>query len=343
MANYTPSNLVKAQARLQSMYQSNELRFRTPAVFLEFLRNNAIMVPDYEPLRTREDRTVETYYKTRTSRALGTGGRTHNHTGVKGDTAIFTPSWTTYDDDFSISLKQGDNNIYSYDEMFNNEIENAAINFAEGMETAAVDHIFNNRSGVNIDNSGEGTFNAVQDAYEITESVNGDRAIQITKSVMKHNKYGGNMIIFADTKAFNKFEKDANQGGANSENLAFQFSGVRFVHAVELGALAAALGVPYTEGFWIAVPEGSISALPWIPKQNRMGVVTTEQTYASLVNPIDGQTYALHIYSERSDQSGSNGSAQDELTQVEISCDFALNDAPLTTVDETVLQAFALV
>ena len=117
----------------------------------------------------------------------------------------------------------------------------------------------------------------------------------------------------------------------------------RFVHSVELGALAAALAAPYTDGFWIAVPEGSLAALPWIPKQNRMGMDTKEQTYGTIVNPIDGITYAIHTYSERSNQSGSNGFTQDELTQYEISNDFALEHAPLTVANETPLQAFAMV
>lgn len=342
MPNYTPSNLVKAQARLINQFQNNELRFRMPATWLEFLRQSAIMIPNYEQLRTREDRTVETYYRKRTSRALGTG-RSHNHTGVKGDTAVFTPAWTTYNDTFSISLKQADNNVYNEQEMFNNEIENVVINFVEGMETLAVAFIFNNRSGVNNDTSGEGTFNAVQDAYEITESANGERAVQITKSVMKENKYGGPLVVFCDTVSFNKFEKDANQGTGNSENLSFQFSNVRFVHSVELGALAAGLGSPYTDGFWIAVVEGSLTALPWIPKQNRMGVTTRLQTYGSIMNPIDGVTYAIHNYEEAEDGTGTNGYTQDELTQFEISCDFALEHAPVDVVDETVLQAFAFV
>ena len=101
MANYTPSNLVKAQARLIGKFQSSEKRFADAPVWMEFLRQSEIMLPGYSELRTREDRTVETYYKTRTSRALGTG-RSHNHTGAKGDTAVFTPAWTTYNDEFSI-------------------------------------------------------------------------------------------------------------------------------------------------------------------------------------------------------------------------------------------------
>jgi hypothetical protein len=342
MANYTPSNLVKAQARLINQFQNNELRFRMPSTWIEFLRQSAIMIPNYEELRTREDRTVETYYRKRTSRALGTG-RSFNHTGVKGDTAIFTPAWTTYNDTFSISLKQADNNVYDEQEMFNNEIENVVINFVEGMETIAVAFIFNNRSGVNNDTSGEGTFNAVQDTYEITEANNGDRAVQITKSVMKENKYGGGYVVFADTISFNKFEKDANQGTGNSTNLGFQFSGIRFVHSVELGALAAALAAPYTNGFWIAVVEGSLTALPWIPKQNRMGKVTRLQTYGSIQNPIDGVTYAIHNYETAENGTGTNGFTQDELTQFEISCDFALEHSPVDVVNETVLQAFSFV
>ena len=85
MANYVPANLVKAQAMLLGKFQTSELRFRQPATFLEFVRQSSIMFPNYEELRTREDRVVETNYKARTSRSLGTGGRTFNHTGVKGD------------------------------------------------------------------------------------------------------------------------------------------------------------------------------------------------------------------------------------------------------------------
>ena len=113
------------------------------------------------------------------------------------------------------------------------------------------------------------------------------------------------------------------------------------VHSLGLGALQAALGTPYPKGFWIAVMDGTIAALPWIPKQNREGVVVDGiTTFGSLINPIDGLTYATHKYSERSDQSSLNGSAQDVLTEWEVSVDVALDNAPLTTADETTMLAF---
>ena len=70
MPNYNPSNLAKAQAKLQGAFQAGELRFREPAVFKSLVRNASIMFPSYEGLRTREDRAVEAYFATRSARAL---------------------------------------------------------------------------------------------------------------------------------------------------------------------------------------------------------------------------------------------------------------------------------
>lgn len=342
MANRTTANLVKAQAKLLGAFQEKELRYRYPVTYLAFKLSGAIMFPNYDELRKREDRTVETNYKVRSSRALG-GARTHNHTGVKGDSALLTPTWTSYKDVFNMSLKQADTSLYSADEQLAQEIQDVVANFAEGMETAATAYIFAGRSGVNVATA-EGTFDAVDDAWEITETTHGDRAIQITKSVMHANKYNNsNLAVFCDTISYNKFEKDAAQGVSNSTNLSFQYNGVTFIHSVELGALGAGLVSAYAKGFWIVAEMGTFGVLPWIPKQNRMGVETKENKYSSLMNPVDGFSYAVHEYETRADDTANNGYAQDVVTQYEISIDQSFNKAPLTTANETVFFAFALV
>lgn len=343
MANRATANLVKAQAKLLGAFQEKELRYRYPVTYLAFKLSGAIMFPNYDELRKREDRTIETNYKVRSSRSLGTGGRVHNHTGVKGDTALLTPTWQSYGDKFNMSLKQADNSLYSADEQLSQEIQDVVSNFAEGMETIATNYIFSNRSGVNIATA-EGTFDATDDVWKITESTHGDRAIQITKSVMHANKYNNsNLVVFCDTIAYNKFEKDAAQGVSNATNLSFQFNGVTFVHSVELGALGAGLAGAYAKGFWIVAEMGTFGVLPWIPKQNRMGVETKENKYATLMNPIDGFSYAVHSYETRADDSSNGGYTQDVVTQYEISIDQSFNKAPLSTANETVFQAFALV
>jgi hypothetical protein len=344
MANYTKANLVKAQALMTQRFNSGELRYRQPATFLEFRRQAEIMIPSHKELRTREDRAVEVNYFARSARSLGTGGRTHNHTGVKGDSETLTPTWTAYDDKFKYNLKQADISVYDMESELANEFGQVVANFAEGLEAVASNYLFNNRSGVNT-YARQGAFNATQDAFEITESTEGDRAVQITKSAMDFNKYQGiPYVFFCDTVAYDKFEKQANQGSGNSDNLSFQFSNIRFVKSIDLDASAAGLATPYTKGFWIAVPEGMIASLDWIPRQNRQGVsVPPISEYGTLMNPVDTLMYATHKYMEAEDGSASNGYTQDVKTEVEISIDLALEHAPLTTADETPLQAFALV
>lgn len=339
MANYTPSNLVEVQTRLMQNFADPEKRFRDPVVFKEFVRNGEIMIPSHKEVRMREDRTIEAIFKLRTSRTLGTG-RSHNHTGVKGDSGILTPTFITNNDKFKTSLKTSDNNVLTGPELITNEFENVFANFAEGLEDDGADHLFNNRTTVNAATA-DGSFNAVNDTFEITESSEGTRAAQITKTMMHENKYSSNLVVFCDTVSFNKFEFQANQGGGNSANLMFQFMNIRFVHSVEMTALAATLS--YTQGFWVSVPEGTISALDWIPIQNRQAVNTKENQYSTVINPVDNLTYALHTFMEREDGTPDNGFTQDVKTEWEVSVDIALDNAPLTPAGESTLFAVALI
>ena len=342
MANFATAVLATAQAKLIGKFQAGELRFRDPAVHKLFLRNTEIMIPDYMELRTRDDRAIDTNYFNRTSRALGTG-RTHNHTGAQGDSSILTPSWTTYNDKFVSTLKEADNKIYDEVELHMSKIENVIANFAEGLETVAAAYLFANRSGVN-GATADGTFNATDDTFEITESTNGNRAIQITKMVMDINKYQGMTFdIVCDSISYNKFQYDAAQGISNATNTSFQFMGVTFIHDPSLTAAAAGLVAAYSKGYWIAVPQGCIAALPWIPIQNRNGVETKESSYGTIMNPVDGLNYAVHTYQERVDGTSLGGYTQDNKIETEISLDIAYQHAPLTTATESSLMAFALV
>lgn len=342
MANYTTANLVKAQLALNGAFASQDMRFRTPAVWNLFNSNTENFMPDYKNLRKREDRTLEANYLKRTARTLGTA-RSHNHTGNHSDSGILTPTWATKTDVFSMTLKQADNNLYSKQEQLNHELMNSIANFMEGLDSSASDALLNNRSGVNVATA-EGTFDATNDVFEITDSTNGNRAIQITKMVMDINKYQGvKLNIVCDSIAFNKFMYLAAQGAQNATNWSFQFMGVDFIHDPSLTAKAVAIDVTYTKGFWEAIPANTIGALTWIPVQNRQGVETKENSYSSLINPFDGQQYAIHKYETRADGSAVNGYTQDVVTQFEVSLDVALEHAPLSVATETTILAFALV
>lgn len=344
MAYYTPSNLATAQALLIQAFETSEMKFRDPRVYKLFLQNSSIMLPNYDQLRTREDRTLTAYYKKRSSRSLGTG-RTHNHTGNRGDSGSLTPSWTTYKDVFSHSLKQGNNNMFTLDQMMLHDLQNSLINHIEGHEAVAAAYLFAQRSEVNTAVV-DGNFNTVTDTFEIpvdgttTFGAYNNRAAQITKIVMEINKWAGNYTVVCDSVSFAKFQAQAAQGATNATNLSFNFSGVEFIHSVDLYAMAA--GLSYTDGYWIAVPSGTIACLPHIPKENRLGIETKIQSYGSIINPIDGQSYAIHEYPTAGDYSGTGGYTQDEVTQVETSIDLAFEHAPVPAGLESPIQAFAI-
>ena len=343
MANFATAALVKAQAKLIGKFQAGELRYRVPAVHKLFLENTSIMIPDYESLKTRDDRAVETNFFTRTSRALGSG-RSHNHTGAQGDSSTLTPSWTTYNDDFVSLIKEADNKLYSFEELHMSKMENAIANFMEGLETVAHDYLFANRSGVNVATA-DGTFDATDDTFEITESAAGDNAIAITKMVMDVNKYQGTgFVIVADSIAYRKFWSQMNQGAGNATNTEFQFGDIRIIHDPKLTADAAGLASAYSKGYWIAVPEGSVAALPWIPIQNRQGREFGQiANYGAIINPVDNVQYAVHTYMDGANGSSLGGYTQDVKIETEISLDIAYEHAPLSTASETPLLAFALV
>lgn len=343
MANRTTANLIKAQAKLIGAFQSSELRFRMPATYLALKKFSNVMFPNYESLKTREDRPIETNFLKRAARALGTGGRIHNHAGSGADSATLTPTWATYDDKFSMSLKQSDNSIYNAQEAMNHEISQIIANFMEGYETSATAYLFNNRSGVNLATA-EGSFDATDDVFEIAEAKE-NRAIQITEIAIDANKYPKGATVFCDSISYAKFDYQRNQGQGNSNNLSFQFdmNGLTFVHSIGLGALAAGLVSAYSKGFWIVVPDGTVGVLPWIPVQNRVGVVTKENEYTNILNPIDGEVYAVHSYETRVDGTAINGYTQDVLTEYQISQDLAFAKAPISVAGETPILAFAIV
>jgi len=344
MANYTTANLVKAQIRLNAEFQSAEKRFRTPAVFQLFNSTDARrLFPNYDTLKTAVNRVIEANYFLRSAAALVTSGITHNHTGGQGDSGTLTPAWTPYSSTWSMTLKQANASTYSWQELFNDNLMNKVADFAEGLDDVSSAYLFNNRTGVNTA-AVKGTFNGTNDVYEITETTYGEEAMSITRVVMDINKYqGGVYDVVCDSSAFTTFQKQAAQGAANSTNLSFQFMSVTFIHDPALTARAVALSVTYNKGFWIAVPRGTVSVLPWIPTQNRQGVETKENKYGALINPVDQLQYGVHEYSQRADGSGVNGQTQDVLTEYQLFIFLAFEKAPLSTATATTIHAFALV
>jgi hypothetical protein len=349
MPNYSPSVLLAAQAKITESFNKGEMRYTDPVVWKLFNEQSDVMIPNYQALKTADNRAVTMYYKTRAARG-SSGNRSHNHTGNKASSVPVTPTWTTVGDVWSLDLKQSANNVFEYQEMFNHELKNAIINVINGLNAGSTAVLFAGRTGVNVANLGVGNeFNLINDVFEIRADNNTDwgvfnnRAGSLTEMVMDINNFGSQYDVVCDSVAYSKFKAQASQGAGNDKNLSFNFGGQRYIHAVGLHALAVALDPTYVHGFWIAVPKGSIASLPWIPIENRQGLDTKVQRYSNIINPIDGQMYAYHEYEERTDGSGRGGQVQDERQQKELTIDASLNIEPLSQANATPLHAVAIV
>lgn len=333
MANFSPSNLLKAQAILKQQFNEAEMRKRQSAVLGVAMKNNDVLIPSHQQLRTREDRSVSAYIQKRSQRTPG-AARVAEHTGNRGDSFEQAITWTTFADPFSMSIKQLDNNIFSFDQAFAAQLRNSAINLHEAIETAGVDYLMAQRTQINAATVG-GTWNAATDAFEIA-ATDANRFYQKAKSMMRQNKYTGMYDVIASPQTYVDAEFYLNQGNANAVNTGFQFAGLNIVESVELA------DADYAGGVSLIMPENNFGVLPWIPKQNREGWGDGELNevgrFMSILDPLgSGMQFALSVYAKRADNSAANGDAQDVTLQFEMSIDMGWILAPLSTATESVV------
>jgi hypothetical protein len=338
MANFSISNLVKAQAILAERFTQPEMRSSAAPVTLLGRRNNDMLLPSHSVLRTREERPIEAYLFKRTKRTPGSS-RVYNHTGDRGDSIALNLNWSTISDKFSISLKQLDNNVFSFDQALANLIQNAAININDAIEELLVTYLVAQRTQANAATKG-GTFNATNYAFEIS-TANKSQFFQYIGSMMRQNDYRGAYDLVADPLIYASAQFLASQGTMNATNYGFQFSGLNIAESIKLD------DANYANGVGLVIPENQFGVLDWIPKQNREGSGDYNSYvggYGSMVDPMgSGMTFAVHGYQQRADTSTLNGDTQDVVMEFELSVDISPLVAPLSTAPESVVFEVAQV
>jgi hypothetical protein len=347
MANFTPSNLLKAQTMLTESFTEPEMREKILPSIQIGLKNKDVLVKGAEELRKREDRAVSGYAMMRQVRSTGSQ-RTATHTGARGDSMELPFTWNTFSDTFSISLKQMDNNLFSFEQAMMQNIKNCVLNIHSAIETANITYLLAARNQVVQTTNPVGgyvTWNATNHVHEIGTPYN-NRFTQLAKSVMRSNKYNGNMFdaIF-DNQMYTNAEFWASQGGQNAQNTAFQFTGMNINPSIELA------DSDYPDGIALVMQPATYAMIPWIPRQNITGYGDYNSFlggYGSIIDPITnpngiysgGLVFAVHGYALRADTSSDNGVEQDNLMQFEISVDVANALTPLSVANESVVYAF---
>lgn len=341
MANFSPSNLVKAQGILKDQFTASEMREKVLPALKLGLANGDPLIPNAAELRKREDRAVSGYSMKRQSRAT-TASRTATHTGTSGDSMELPFTWTTYADTFTISLKQMDTNVFSFEQALAQNIKNCILNIHAEVETDTIAFLLSNRNQNPVNTTPLGTravWNAVNFAWEVAA---GDEKqfYQIAKQIMLGNKYNQNAfdVISSQLNAVNG-DFWVNQGAGNAQNTAFQFSGLNIATSIDL------TDANYTNGVSLIMPKEQFALIDWIPKQNRMGHGDYNSYlggYGSMADPTgSGLTFAVHGYALRADTSAANGVAQDDQMEFEISVDIATALCPLSNSNETIVYEVA--
>lgn len=353
MANFVASQLVAAQSKFIKTFQDPELRRKQNPALALAMKNLTATIPDQQALRKREDRAVNAYlFQTRQP---GTGtARAARPTGSKGNSVAVGLSWQSVVETFTISMKQGDNNVFNYQEMLANELMQAALNLHSRLGTIFLNYLQVNRNQVPATNPQGAAWDGAGYDYQISTA---DQLyfFQKLRQIMNQQYYTGKLDILADPLAYMQAQKLRAQGSQNATNLSFQFDDMDIYSTTET------IDAAFTAGSALAMPTGTFAALPWIPKQNREGYGDYESYtggYGVLQDPLgmmltelDAQgrqiqvplTYAVYAYTQASDDGANNGGSQDQVTTFEISIDVAPTLAPLSVANSSVVTEFVQV
>lgn len=350
MANFVASQLVAAQAKFIKNFQDPELRRKQNPALALALKNLSATMPGHQELRTREDRSVYAYIFN--NRAAGSGtARAARPAGTKGNSTQVGLSWQSIVETFTISMKQGDANVYSYQEMLANELMQAALNIHSRLGTTFLNYLQAHRNQLLLSTPQGAVANTANYNYDIA-GADQSYFFQRIRSIMDQHYYRGELDIIADSLAYTQAQRLRAQGTQNATNLTFQFDNMNIYNTTEQIDSTATIGSA------LALPSGTFAALPWIPKQNRAGYGDYESYnggYGTMVDPLgmtltelDAQgrqvsvplTYAVYAYTQASDDQANNGYYQDQVTTFEISIDVAPTLAPLTGANESVVNEF---
>jgi len=328
MAYFTSSALVAGQSLFNDNIK-NKGEWRLPDVAaLDVANMGQIANPNLAELRTREDRSVYAYMPIRQAATNGTA-RAHAHTGAPGDSAATTLSWTTYSEPFSISLKQADNNVMSWANMYASNLRNAVLNMLNRIDAWFVAAALADKTGYSA-GGGLGTFDTTPDVYQVPVG-EADYFFQNVKQCLNFNLYRGEIIGILDSVAKVRWDRLQAFGAQNAENrLAVNSDGMRCV-----GSTRSVLGSSYS-GSGLFFENGLVAVIPWIPRQNRKALDPEKAfqyngDYGQIMIPEIGVPFAIHEYAARADNSSYGGYTQDLTLYGEVSLDIGYCSSPLSS------------
>lgn len=338
MPNYTASALLAAQAKFIPTFESPEVRRKQDPALMLALKNTTATIPGHQELRKKDDRPVRAYIKTKRP-ASATTVKAHNHLGTKADSKEVTLVWVKFVEPFAIYLKQGQSNIFNYEEQLAHELAESARNIHSRAGTAALAYLQSNRCQLAAPaTGGAGTWNAANFALEVG-AADSQNFFQNIQSFMRVQNYRGELDVLLDSRQYRSYQRVGAQGSGNSVNTAYQVNGLNVSESTET------IDANYTNGAGLIMPAASFAGLPWNDPVNLKGKGDYDSYnggYGTIQDPLgSGLLYDFHAYTQRADGSAQGGGVEDEVLEAELTLTIGWVLPPLSTANESVVYEVA--
>ena len=344
MANYATSVLAKGQAIVTQRNQAPEQRRKIPTVMELALKNQEYSIPNAVELRKSDKRPVEIYYQTKVAQQATTT-KAYNHTGTFGDSGKIELVYVTHVETFSLPRKIAQNNVLTYQNMFNNLYEEKWRNIRNRHDTSALAFLLANRMQLaaavvnpQIASANPGTWNDTLYALEVDQTKR-SRFIQMVKTFMAARYFTGEYDIISDLQSAAEFEFQMNQGQGNNTNTSFQFGNAA------ISTTQDAISADYALGAVLAMPRRSFAGMYWNDALNKSGSVNSGETEVGTLgtqrDPFgSGAVADVSMYTQRADTSANTtgGSTQDVVDQWEVALTIAYALPPLALTGDSVVH-----
>lgn len=347
MANYAASVLAKGQAKITAQFNAPELRAQMPTVMAMALQNQSISIPNAQLLRTSPLRPVDVNFFTKIAPGAGTT-KAALHTGTIGDSAVINVTYVSVVETFSVPAKLSDNNVYEFQELFNNQYEQKWRNLRTRQDNAALAYLYAHRSQLSaaVINARAASANAGQwDEANFAlpiDNANSKLFMQYAKSFMAAQYYTGPYDMLTDLQIERGFEFEKNQGSSNANNFSFQFGNTSIYSTQNV------IDASYQLGATLMMPKGTFAGLNWNEALNRRGWGTNPDTslgvLGTIQDPLGSDAVAdLSIYTQRADTSANatGGSTQDMVDQYELTLTIGYITPPLSLAGDSAVFEIA--
>lgn len=333
MANLTATQLLKAITKANNgIMGAAEMRSFEHSLVGKLLSNQNEVFRNLNALKSSDEQPTKAILFNRVKTASDTA-KSAAHTGAFADSFEKDIAYIKRVQKFKVSVKQADNNQFSYDEILQHNLKNALLNLYEDISAYAVSWLDTNRSQVGVDSLM--AFDETTNFQFDNVAADKDVFFDYLKASMRTNKYRPMLDVVGEQRIAALYRKIAANGVSNADNTAFQLPGIDFVEEEQIAL--SATGAAY------AFQKGMAGMTTWNEPINKRGQGSpdaNEGFFTTMADPIFPISHDLHIMRGIADTSGSAGNVQDVVDEYEITTIFTAQGAFESTTDASPIFKF---